>query len=96
MSHSESDFYTLVWATDVDRRINAAIGLDRATREAVESVSNLLAAFLNHANVNTQPRLIMGAADTLHFLSGLLDELETSRNVRLPILQDQSASQAGD
>jgi hypothetical protein len=37
MTTTETHFFNLLWATDVDRRLTAAVALDRAIRASVET-----------------------------------------------------------
>jgi hypothetical protein len=96
MNNTESQLFDLLWTTNVDRRINAALTLDRSIRKAVESLSTLLADYLNNSNGKTQPRQIQEAAKAIDDLSGLLVELDLAWNVRLPALKGRLAPPAGD
>jgi hypothetical protein len=96
MTTTETHFFNLLWATDVDRRLTAAVALDRSIRASVETLTTLLAAYVNHRDGPTRPRLIQEAAETLHSLTGILAELETSVNVRLPDLRGPSTQDTGD
>lgn len=96
MNNTELHLFDLLWSPNVDRRINAALSLDGSIREAVESLSTLLADHLNNSNGKPQPRQIQEAAEAIHNLSGLLVELDLTWNVRLPALQGRLAPPAGD